>query len=124
MRTTHPNEVNPMAEFPAQRSTWKFDMNGFWKAASLSIKPPTVVAYTTATVFVNGDRVIDALNNGIPHEDMDDLRAKYPHALIESGDEFSLPLVPVGTVVDITPDAAAAKPEPGAPQGGFDKPAQ
>jgi hypothetical protein len=97
------------ARIPSEKSRWVFDGNQ-WLPAKLSIKPPTVVPYTLATVFVNNGRVIDGLNDGLSHEDVDALKAKYPDDVVQLGNEFELPLVPVGTVIDITPEAVTARP--------------
>ena len=97
---------------PREATRWVND-GGNWLPAKASIKPPTVVHYTIATVFVNGGRVIDGLNAGLSDEDVAALKAKYPDDVVDLDEEFEFPLVPVGTVIDITPDTSTAKPAGG-----------
>ncbi len=98
-----------------EASRWVIE-GGHWLPARVSIKPPTVVHYTVATVFVNNGRLIDGLNKGLSREDFEALKARYPDDVVDLGNgEFELPLVPVGTVIDITPVSNAAEPASGGP---------
>jgi hypothetical protein len=72
-------------------------------------RTPTVVHYTTATVFVLNDQAIDGLNEGLSDAEVKALEKKYPDDFVKGDGTFSLPLVPVGTVVDITPEGATAE---------------
>jgi len=92
-----------MAQMPAKTSVWV--TNGrVWLPAEQSIQPPTVVAYTAATMFVLNGRAIDALHRGLSEKEFAALREKFPDAVVSHGKEFELPLVPVGTVIDLTRD--------------------
>lgn len=75
---------------------------------------------TTALDFRFGSRPIRvATGHGMSDPDFQALRAKYPEAVVPvpgHPGEFALPLVPPGTVVDITPepspDPEGATPDP------------
>src|SRR5690349_993504 len=107
-----------MAQMPAKTSVWV--TNGkVWLPAEQSITPPTVVAYTAATMFVLNGRAIDALHRGLSEKEFAALREKFADAIISHGKEFEIPLVPVGTVIDLTPGKHATPSHVvGPPQGG------
>ncbi len=102
--------------FPGDVTVWV--SNGTtWVRAS---KDVDLLHYTNATMFVNSGRLIDGRASGLTNDDFKALKARYPDAVMRvAPDQFTLPLVPVGTIVDITPldgknDEAAA--EPGQPK--------
>jgi hypothetical protein len=93
--------------FPGDTTQWVFS-GGAWQPAG---KAADLAHYTNATLFVNNGRVIDGRATGLSNEDFNALQARYPDEVVQTGDGvFTLPFVPVGTVVDITPQAAAAAP--------------
>jgi hypothetical protein len=95
------------ARFPAVTTKWVIT-EGKWQPAGPKVD---VVHYTNATLFVNNGKVIDGRKTGLSSEDVKALKTKYPVDVIDlhdGKDGFALPLVPVGTVVDITPEGVAA----------------
>ncbi|WP_435011129.1 hypothetical protein P12x_002427 [Tundrisphaera lichenicola] len=98
-----------MAAFlPRDVSRWVVQ-GGAWLPAD---KPLVVAHYTVATTFVNNGKVIDGAKTGLSHEDFSALKAKFPDEVVDLGNgEFTLPLVPVGTVIDITPEPSAVAAE-------------
>lgn len=106
-----------MAErFTAYTTKWVLE-GGAWLPAGSTVD---VVHYTNATVFVNNGRVIDGRKTGLLDEDFKALMAKYPADVVDlKNGEFTLPFVPVGTMIDITPETIPAAP----PGGGGAKPA-
>jgi hypothetical protein len=86
--------------FPAVTTSWVIS-EGRWQRADNRVD---VVHYTNATLFVDDGGVIDGRANGLSQTEVDELKARYPNDVIEvSEGEFRIPVVPVGTVVDITP---------------------
>jgi hypothetical protein len=90
-------------QFPSGTSTWVFTGGRWFPVVGASA--PARFLFSVATHFKNGDRTIDAEQVGLSVEDFQALRGKFPDAVGQIGDKFTLPLVPEGTVVDITPGA-------------------
>ena len=99
------------AQFPIGTSTWQFVGGRWFPVARTTV--PARFHFTVATSFKKGKRMIDAGKDGLSETDFAALRAKFPDAVgkaepgkftIPSVREFTLPLVPEGTVVDITPE--------------------
>ena len=91
--------------FPANTTTWVFT-GGVWQPASATVD---IVHYTNATLFINNGKLIDGRATGLSSDDINDLKARYPDDFVQlSSTLFTLPFVPVSTVVDITPQSTAA----------------
>jgi hypothetical protein len=100
-----------MAEaFPDGTSTWQF-IGGRWFPANRTSVTPSF-SYSIATSYTNGGQRIDAGTVGLSEEELNILRTRYRGAVkdvppgsetIPGVREFTLPLVPEGTVIDITP---------------------
>jgi hypothetical protein len=89
--------------FPEITTRWVITEGG-WQRADNRVD---VVHYTNATLFVDNGRVIDGRATGLSQAEVDDLKARYPNDVIEvSEGEFRIPMVPVGAVVDISPQPA------------------
>lgn len=55
-------------------------------------------------MFVLNGTVIDGRKTGLSHEVFEALKAKYPDKVVDLGNkELSLPMVPVGSVIDLSP---------------------
>jgi hypothetical protein len=101
------------AQFPAGVSLWQL-VGGRWFPAHRA-STSAVYLHTVATSFTNGGRSIDAAKDGLSQADFDALKQKFGEAVGKPNPEdfphisnlqdtwFTLPLVPQGTVVDITP---------------------
>jgi hypothetical protein len=94
------------AQFPFGTSRWQF-VGGQWFAVT-GTNLPARFFFTVAAHFRNGGRTIDA-SKGLDQADLEALMAKFPDAVSLNGEEFTLPLVPEGTVIDITPEARVEK---------------
>jgi hypothetical protein len=100
-----------MAEaFPGGTSVWQF-VGGRWFPANRTSVSPSF-SYQIATSFTNGGQRIDAGTAGLSEDELHILRTRYRGAVkdVPAGSEaipgvreFTLPLVPEGTVIDITP---------------------
>src|SRR5262245_49129866 len=97
-------------EFPLATSRCQF-IGGRWFMRTTH-NTTSVVLVSEAQLFKNGDRMIDA-REGLSPEDTNALRKKFGDVIgavapdvhsIADRPEFTLPLVPLGTVVDITPE--------------------
>jgi hypothetical protein len=92
-------------QFPADITQW-VTAGGVWRPADATV---VLVHYTNATLFVNNGTIIDGRATGLSDKEFEALKARYPDAVVKVNDNlFTLPFVPVGTVVDITPLSDAA----------------
>jgi hypothetical protein len=90
------------AQFPNGVSRWQFVGGSWFPVNGANIAPQ--FRFVVATQFRNGSRMIDAANDGLSVADFQALEQKFPGAVSHVGNDFTLPLVPEGTVVDLTPE--------------------
>jgi hypothetical protein len=92
--------------FPAQTTRWIIQGTQ-WMPAQSEVD---VAHYTNATTFLDNGQVIDGRKNGLTEQQFEDLKARYPDDVIELRDgSFALPFVPIGTIVDISPETGSTK---------------
>jgi hypothetical protein len=100
------------AQFPTFSSQWQFIGARWFPVLTRAASAPPVFLFTVPTLFKFGDKIIDAAKDGLEDHALKALETKFPGLVGQPTPEESvspsvpvrtLPLVPQGTVIDITP---------------------